>query len=292
MRAAQALEVVLAHITELATKSDAAQEVKTLRADLLQACLAAAEQSQGQFTLTAPTGSGKTLAMLVFALQHAAIHNMRRVVMVIPYLNIIDETAKVYREILKPKFGDGYVLEDHSLAGTRGKGDVQDWDENRQGELSENWDAPIVVTTSVQMLESLFANRPSACRKLHRLTNSVILFDEVQTLPTSLAIPTLAALSRLTERYGATVVFATATQPAFSHLHEHVKKWCAGGWQPREIVPAELKLFDRARRTRVEWPDLDSHTSWDDLANALADKESEQLLCVVNLGSSGSRVGK
>ena len=280
---ARALGIVLTRIEEVARESQAAATVNTLRADLLTACLEKAASSQGQYTLTAPTGSGKTLAMLVFALKHAATHSLRRIVMVIPYLNIIDQTAKVYRSILTPKFGEDYVLEHHSLAGTRGKDNTEGFDENRQGGLAENWDAPVVVTTSVQMLESLFANRPSACWKLHRLAQSVILFDEVQTLPTDLAIPTLAALSRLVERYQATAVFATATQPAFSHLDEHVRKWCVCGWQPTEIVPTGLRLFDRARRTKVEWPDLDSHTTWDELAGRLAADECRQVLCVVNL---------
>lgn len=280
---ARALGVLLAHTDKLARQTMANPEVTRLRADLLRACLEAADRLQGQYTLTAPTGSGKTLAMLAFALRHAATHNLRRVVMVIPYLNIIDQTAKVYRDILQPEFGPEYVLEHHSLAGTRGEDAVSDGEENPQDALSENWDAPLVVTTSVQMLESLFANRPSACRKLHRLAKSVILFDEVQTLPTGLAIPTLAVLSRLQERYGATIVFATATQPAFSHLDEHVRKWCACGWQPSGIVPAELKLFDRARRAKVVWPDLDACTSWDELAVRLASDECQQVLCVVNL---------
>lgn len=276
---ARALDVLLAHIDALAQKSVAAESVNSLRADLLNACLEKASGPQGRYTLTAPTGSGKTLAMLAFALKHAATHNLRRVVVVIPYLSIIDQTAKVYRRIL----GDEYVLEHHSLAGTRGDDDIRDVGENRQTELSENWDAPIVVTTSVQMLESLFANRPKACRKLHRLAQSVILFDEVQTLPTGLAIPTLATLSRLVERYQATVVFATATQPAFSHLHDKVKEYCACGWQPEEIVPAALRLFDRARRTKVVWPEPERRTSWDELAGSLASDDCRRSLCVVNL---------
>ncbi|QAA76685.1 MAG: CRISPR-associated helicase Cas3 [Candidatus Bipolaricaulis sibiricus] len=280
---ARALELLLTHTTQLAAGSDAAAAVSKLRSDLLSACLAAGEKPVGQFTLTAPTGSGKTLAMLAFALKHAAVHNLRRIVMVIPYLSIIDQTAAVFRSILERDLGPGYVLEHHSLAGTRGHDQGEGTGEDRERELSEDWDAPIVLTTSVQMLESLFANRPSACRKLHRLARSVILFDEVQTLPTNLAIPTLAALSRLSGRYGASVVFATATQPAFSHLDAHVRKWCSQGWQPTEIVPTNLRLFARLRRTKVEWPDPDTPVSWDKLADSLADDECRQALCVVNL---------
>jgi len=279
----KALELLLSHAGKLAQGPNVAADVKSLRSDLLRACLQAAPGPQDLFTLTAPTGAGKTLSMLAFALMHAAKHNLRRIVMVIPYLSIIEQTAQVYRGIFESSFGSGYVLEHHSLAGTRGKDDSEDVSQDRQRELSENWDAPIVVTTSVQFLESLFANRPSACRKLHRLAQSVVLFDEVQTLPTGLVIPILAALSRLSERYRATVVFATATQPAFSHLHEKVKQNCECGWQPREIVPAEFKLFDRARRTRIEWPDPGTPTPWLELADRLADAGNGQALCVVNL---------
>lgn len=280
---ARALDVVLAHIRKLSTSGAVSERVQSLRTDLLKACLDAAISAPGLFTLTAPTGSGKTLAMLAFALKHAAAHNLRRVVLVIPYLSIIEQTVHVYRQVLEPVMGPGYVLEDHSLAGTRGQDSDTEDVEATQRLQAENWDAPIVVTTSVQMLESLFANRPSACRKLHRLARSVILFDEVQTLCAKLAIPTLAALSRLTERYGTTVVFATATQPAFHHLDRHVKEHCACGWRPTEIVPSQLGLFDRARRTTVRWPDLKTTVTWDEIADELASQDAAQSLCVVNL---------
>ena len=135
--------------------------------------------------------------------------------------------------------------------------------------LAENWDAPIIVTTSVQMLESLFSNRPSSCRKLHRLTRSVILFDEVQTLPASLAVPTLAALSHLVYGYGSTVVFSTATQPAFEHLNETVKSHSTTGWQPNKIISEPQPLFNNMKRTHVSWGNPDEGIGWDDLADCL-----------------------
>lgn len=199
----RALSILTSYLGELASDSSAADHINQLREDLLQACRDVANLPQGLFTLTAPTGSGKTFSMLAFALQHAVEHNLRRVVMVIPYLNIIERTVQTYREALA-LLGDAelparYILEDHSLAGTRERKKNQGRDLDAEDEtrreirlLAENWDAPIIVTTSVQFLESLFANRPSACRNLHRLAQSVILFDEVQTLPTSLAVPTLA----------------------------------------------------------------------------------------------------
>lgn len=279
----RALDVLKQHLVGLASESQAAVHVRELRQDLLSACLAAAEQPQGLFTLTAPTGSGKTLSMLALALKHAAIHGLRRVVLVIPYLSIIEQTVSEYKKLFDVTMGRDYVLEHHSLAGTHGADDGNEGVRDAQRLRSENWDAPVIVTTSVQMLESLFANRPSACRKLHRLAKSVVLFDEVQTLPTRLVIPTLATLSRLVERYQSTVVFATATQPAFRHLHEKVKEFCACGWQPTEIARPELTLFDRARRTSVDWPTTDARTSWDELSARLADESRAQVLCVVNL---------
>jgi len=281
------LSVLTSYLNDLANQSDAASPVRQLRSDLLQACMEAATSPQGLFTLTAPTGAGKTLSMLAFALKHAAAHQLRRVVVVIPYLSIIEQTVREYQNAFAA-VGDTlaeYILENHSLAGTRGVDkDQRDEDEAQDQTrlLAENWDAPIIVTTSVQFLESLFANRPAACRKLHRLARSVILFDEVQTLRLSLAVPTLATLSRLVERYGCTVVFSTATQPAFTHLDEPVREYCTRGWRPREIVPESLKLFEQAKRTQVRWPsDISCPTPWAELADDIAARD--QALCIVNL---------
>ena len=281
LNAARAEAGVRAYIEHISATSDAPDRVRRLRSDLLDACLRAAELAPGLFTLTAPTGAGKTLSMLSFALAHARRHNLRRVVVVLPYLSIIDQTAQVYQEALKPLVSEvsNYIIEDHSLA--RVPSESESDKEKHARLLAENWDASIVITTSVQMLESLMSNRPSRCRKLHRLARSVVLFDEVQTLPADLAVPTLATLSRLAERYGSTVVFSTATQPAFEHLHEGVKRYCATGWQPREIVPDGLRLFDRARRTTVRWPRDREKRQWPELAEELADHR--QALCVVNL---------
>lgn len=292
LHAESAIELLRNRVVEIAQTVEASERLKALRADLLSTCLQKGAEPPGVFTLSAPTGAGKTLAMLAFALEHARQHGLRRIVVVIPYLSIIEQTVRIYRELLSPHFGQFYVLEDHSLAGVRKRHDENDerLEDHVDGAtrtarlLAENWDAPLVVTTSVQCLESLFANRPGACRKLHRLAKSVILFDEVQTLPPSLAVPTLATLSRLCERYSSTVVFSTATQPAFDHLHQDIRKHCLTGWQPREIASAGLKLFDRARRVRIEWRlREDQRVTWEQLADELALKENEQVLCIVNL---------
>ncbi len=294
LEAERALSLLDSQLAELAAARTSAPAVQGLRADLLAACRTAAEGSPGLYTLTAPTGSGKTLAMLAFALRHAAIHGLRRVVVAVPYLSILEQTVGTYSRVLGADFDSGYLLEHHSLADMNrprqgSESTAERWDdshedgaraEDQRRLLAENWDAPLVITTNVQVLESLFSNRPAACRKLHNLANSVIVFDEAQSLPTQLAIPTLAALSRLAERYGATIVFATATQPAFDHLHAHVEKLAPRGWQPREIVPQELNLFDRAKRTRVVW-DLAREKSFGEVAEELA--AAPQALVIVNL---------
>lgn len=278
-------------------KSRAATGLDGLREALFRACRDDAAGVPGLRTLTAPTGTGKTLAMLGFALEHARCYEQRRVVFVVPYLTIIEQTVAILRDVFPEEiFGPDFVLEHHSLAGldrSRAREAIDDAEdaasadkreaERRRQLLTENWDAPIVVTTSVQILESLFANRPGPCRKLHRLMDSVILFDEVQTLPLPLAVPTLAALSHLSATYRTTVVFATATQPAFSHFDPPVRCWADGGWQPREMVPADLDLFGKTRRTRVVWldPDAPPPADFSGLAKALAGET--QALCVVNL---------
>lgn len=288
LNAAEAFQQVLQHIRSLAENSDAAPVVNALRRDLLESCLVAADKPPGLFTLTAPTGTGKTLAMLAFALKHAAKHGLRRVVAVVPFLTIIEQTVAVYKAALGPHLREGYLLEHHSLAGMRaGNGeqailaDSELETERCRRQLTENWDSPVLVTTSVQFLESLFANRPGPCRKLHQLAHAVVLLDEVQTLPTRLAVPTLAALSELASTFGSTIVLATATQPAFTHLDKSVQVHSLSGWRPREVVPGDLRLFSRATRVKVAWPNLDSPVSWDQVASRLADAGSA--LCVVNL---------
>lgn len=287
---AAALHRLTDYVEELERSPGGSAEVMGLRHDLWRTCLErGGELPVGAYTLSAPTGAGKTLAMLGFALAHAACHHLRRVVMVIPYLNIIEQTVEVYRRVFAD-FDKAFIVEHSSQAGrirreraheSSDGEDEQDIAAQQARLLAENWDAPIIITTSVQALESLFANMPVPCRKLHRLARSVILFDEVQTLPPSLAVPTLAALSRLSERYSATVVFSTATQPAFDHLDGAVKEYAAQGWKPAEVVPQRLGLFKRVERVVVDWSRLGEQTAWEQLANEIA--AANQGLCIVNL---------
>lgn len=258
-------------------------KVKQARESLWLSASMASESVPGTFTLTAPTGSGKTLAMLHFALQHAARHGLRRIVLVVPFLTVIEQTARVYREVFAD-FPENFVLEHHSLAGLgeeSEKRDAEGAQERQRRLLAENWDAPIILTTNVQLLESLFSNRPSICRKLHRLMNSVILFDEAQSLPQHLAVPTLAALSHLSGTYRTTVVFATATQPAFDALDESVRKQATAGWKPTEAVLDHADLFAALKRVSVRWPVPDEKPGWSEIAGRL--RESSQALVVCNL---------
>lgn len=280
---AKNLEILLEYLERFTPEVDPSDEVKLLRKSLLLACLSAADNPTGLFTLTAPTGSGKTLSLLAFALRHAALNNLERLIVVIPYLTIIEQTAGVYRKALAGAGLDRHVLEHHSMAGiardqTRAPSDCS----TTEARLAQNWESPVVITTSVQFLESLFSNRSSACRKLHNIPRSMVVFDEVQTLPLRLAIPTLATLSQLSERYFSTVVFSTATQPAFSQIDEAVKVYCRSGWSPREIVPPGTDLFSVAPRVRAHLPQPGAEAlSVETLASELAGNDTA--LCILNM---------
>jgi CRISPR-associated endonuclease/helicase Cas3 len=283
LEAESALVALDAYMDKLRPGSLANANVRQAREALWRAATVAAELMPGLFTLTAPTGSGKTLAMLRFALEHAARHGLKRIVLAVPVLTVIEQTAHVYRQVFAD-FPDHFVLEHHSLAGLgseASRADSETGPERQRRLLTENWDAPIVLTTNVQMLESLFSNRPSACRKLRNLMESVILFDEAQSLPQHLAVPTLAALSHLSAAYRSSVVFATATQPAFDALDEAVKKHAVTGWRPTEAVPDHPALFSALKRISVRWPQNGEKRSWDAMAAELRDVD--QALVVVNL---------
>lgn len=241
-------------------------EVNRVRAEILAACRSTAAAAPGIFSLTVPTGGGKTLASMAFALEHALAHGLRRVVVAIPFTSIIEQSAAVYRSTL----GTDAVIEHHSA--------LDPGRETPRNRLAaENWDAPVIVTTTVQLFESLFANRPSACRKLHNLARSVIVLDEAQTLPPGLLSPILDALRTLAEDYGTTVVICTATQPALARTEE----LSCGLPDIREIVPAEIRAFERLRRVRVRWPASDTPTSLESVAQELA--AEDRALAIVHL---------
>lgn len=313
-----ALEALESYISDLALQREMKPAVcpptgsdsqfATTRQFLFKACRAqGAKVAQGLYTLSAPTGAGKTLAMLAFALEHARKHGLRRIVLAMPFLNIVDQTARIYRKIFdRETFGDQFILECHSLAdesadrsfadeSTSLTQDDQHPGRRRRRLLSENWDAPIILTTSVQLLESLFAHKSSRCRKLHRLAGSVILFDEVQTLPSKLAVATLGALRRLSSNnspYRTSVVFSTATQPAFDSLSGRLESLIDPhggpevgkrelGWRPQELVPDIERLFQAAsKRIRVDWC-YNQPMTFNQLAEEL--HQYHQVLVIVNL---------
>ena len=279
----------LDHFLESVRQTHRDAPMAAAREMLHAVCLAMADRPQGLFTLSSPTGSGKTLAMLAFALRHARRHGLRRIILVMPFLNIIDQTATTYRKVFSTEngFGEHTVLENHSLAARRQPSEEGESDQacSTARLLAENWDAPIILTTTVQFFESLMADRPAQCRKLHRLAESVILFDEAQTLPPKLAVATLSTLARLAETTGpfrSTVVFATATQPALDGLNDRIRNGLFGsGWQPMEIVAETEHLFAQAAgRVHVDWRHR-TPIELDDLADELA--KHRRVLCIVNL---------
>ncbi|MDT9726422.1 CRISPR-associated endonuclease Cas3'' [Xylanibacillus composti] len=178
-------------------------------------CRRRALLDKGVFTLSVPTGGGKTLSSLLFALEHAKRHKMDRIIYVIPLTSIIEQNAQVFREAI----GDDAVLEHHSNFNMNDYKENHTSHEVRMVKLSaENWDMPVIVTTSVQFFESLFSNKRSRCRKLHHIANSVIILDEAQSLPTGYLTPCLQALEELRQNYGCSVVLSTATQPSWHRL--------------------------------------------------------------------------
>lgn len=240
--------------------------VNRVRSSVLSHCLATADLAPGFFSLNVPTGGGKTYASLAFALRHAERHDLRRVVVAIPFTSIIEQTADAYREALG-KFADTALIEHHS--------DIVPGKDTRNNKLAaENWDAPLIVTTNVQLYESLFAARGTPCRKLHRLARSVIVLDEAQTIPVELLEPTIVALRELVAHYGCTVVLCTATQPALER-REH--EFTIGLEGVRPIVDDAPALFGALRR--VEIIRLGRITD-EELADRLSDETAA--LCVVN----------
>ncbi len=242
--------------------------VNRRRAEVRQACLAAAELPPGLFSLTVPTGGGKTLSSLAFALRHAVSHGLRRLIYVVPFTTIIEQNADAFRratESLRTAGIPDPVLEHHC--------NIDTGRETHASRLAaENWDAPVVVTTSVQFYESLFANRTSRCRKLHNLARSVIVLDEAQTLPVDYLKPCLKALREL-ERYGTTVVLCSATQPAINRRED----FAIGLEGVTEIIPDPPRLYRDLERVRVE--DVGTRTD-----RALAERllAGRQVLCIVN----------
>ena len=241
-----------------------------LRSEILDHAVAQAAQPQGLFTLTVPTGGGKTFTSMAFALEHAKRHGMQRVIYVIPFTSIIEQNAAEFRKAFG-ELGEQAVLEHHSTFDDSKLQNEATKDKLRLA--SENWGAPIVVTTAVQFFESLFADRSSRCRKLHNIAGSVIILDEAQMLPLNLLLPIMQAIKELAQNYRCSVVMCTATQPAVQAENGFYR----GFENVREIAPKPTALFDKLRRTTVHH--IGTQTDADLLAKL---GEHPQMLVIVN----------
>ena len=248
-------------------------DVNRIRNEILKQCIKSSEKEPGLFSITVPTGGGKTLSSMAWALGHAVKYQKGRIVFAIPYTSIITQTAQVYRDI----FGDANVIEHHS--------NIDEETDSQERKLAtENWDAPIVVTTNVQLLESLFANKTSRCRKLHNLVNSIIILDEAQMLPPEFLNPIISVLKGLVENFGVSVLFSTATQPVLTGTIGGSGQYAFKGIKPdtvSEIVPDYLQLVNDLRRVRLQMPEnTNQPAELKEIANEL--QEYNQALCIVN----------
>ncbi|BBO87260.1 CRISPR-associated helicase Cas3' [Desulfosarcina ovata] len=263
------------HLDDLCQSAEPT-DVNRIRAEVLEQCRQSADLNPAVFTLTVPTGGGKTLSSLAFALRHAKKQSKGRIIYVIPYTSIIEQTAQVFRKI--PGF-ENAVLEHHC--------NVVSNDESKESIrsrlASENWDAPIIVTTAVQFFESLFACKTSRCRKLHNITHSVIIFDEAQCLPPSYLRPVVFAIRELYRHYGVTPVLCTATQPVLTQTKQFDFKF-KEGFDPAEVVPIISNpetLTDNLKRVELtNHADL-RPVSYDELVGAIQ-AENQSVLCIVN----------
>lgn len=237
------------------------------RTAILKACLQAGRRKQGLYQLTVPTGGGKTVSSLGFALRHAVEHGLDRIIYVIPYTSIIEQNAQVFKEIL----GKKNVLENHCNV------TYEDNESARELKLeqlaAENWDKPVVVTTNVQFFESLFASRTSACRKLHNIANSVIIFDEAQMLPVKYLMPCIRAVSELICNYHCTAVICTATQPSLQPFFPAKIQEL----EAAELCPDVKGQYDFFKRTRIH---LAGRISQEHLVKELEGRH--QVLCILN----------
>ncbi|MET9861913.1 CRISPR-associated endonuclease Cas3'' [Streptomyces smyrnaeus] len=280
-------------------RSKGASWLDKLREDVYQEALEAAAGQPGVYRLHLPTGAGKTFTGGGFALRHASVHGLRRVIVAVPFISITEQNAAEYRSLLdSPEQGPPVVLEHHSAvnveapqqhapqstgAPTNTHHDGKRGWSNRWAKLAtENWDAPFIVTTTVRLIETIFGNTPSATRRLHRLANSVIILDEVQALPDRLLTPILSGLRELVEHYGVTLVLSSATQPELAALNP----WRSGLPQ-RDVVSDPAPLFEQLRRVRYAWrtgPDVT-------LASIAAEAaEHDQALVVVNATKDANQV--
>jgi CRISPR-associated endonuclease/helicase Cas3 len=251
-------------------KNSEKTKVNEIRREIRRKCVETAKEGQGIFSLSVPTGGGKTLSSLAFGLEHAIKHGLERIIYVIPYTSIIEQNADVFRTVL----GEEQVIEHHSS--------LEEDDSTAKSRLAaENWDAPIIVTTTVQFFESLFAAKPSRCRKLHNIARSVVILDEAQLVPVEFLNPILETMQLLTEHYNVSFVISTATQPAFNAKENN---GFSGLKKVKEIIgpPEEVRqLYESLRRYHTSFPgNLAEQSTWEEIAQEL--NKYEQVLCVVS----------
>lgn len=252
-------------------------EINRIRNQIYEDALASGDGAQGMYNMTVPTGGGKTRSVMAFALRHAKKHSLDRVIVALPYTSIIDQNATEYRDI----FGADAVLEHHSAVQRAHKADFAPTESEKRDVLAaENWEASVVVTTTVQLLETLFSNQNSRLRKLHRYANSVIVLDEVQSVPAGLVAPTMWALRELTRLYSSSVVLCTATQPGYGPV---------GHYPSTPIIDDADALYDRMQR--VHYHDK-TDTTWSAARVAREMQRTEQALAICNTTADAQRVAE
>ena len=252
----EAFANLIALRAEKQKSSHSAKLLNQLRDTLFENCINAAQQSPGLFTLTAPTGLGKTLSLFAFAAKHCEKYRKRKIILVLPFLAIIEQNSAEYRRLVPD------LLEVHSGKET----------EESNQMIGQRWSAPCIITTNVGFLEPLFSSRPAACRHLHEIADSVIVFDEAQSLPPDLLDATLGTLKLLCAQYGCSVVFSTATQPAFEFRPRI-------DWSPREIVPEPEMLYSQISRVKYKW--MEGKIPLSRIAQSAS--EQRQVCIIVNL---------
>lgn len=254
--------------------------VNEIRKEIQGLCAEAAEKAPGIYSLTAPTGGGKTLSSMLWALRHAVKYGKHRIIIAIPYTSIIVQTAEVLTKI----FGTENVLAHYSTNDFNSKSTYEGMDNSLADRLrlaTENWDYPIIVTTNVQLFESLFSNKPSRCRKLHNICNSVLILDEVQTLPTTHLQPIVDALSVLQNTFGVSVLMTTASMPALTGSYGTKPAIFKGLREVHEIIPSERQLHKKLSRVKMEFIDSrENRNDYDSIAERLS--QHERVLCIVN----------
>ncbi len=256
--AAAILQSIHDYKEEISRKSNANAKLNQIRNHVFQSCLSAAEQRPGLFTLTASTGTGKTIALLAFAAKHAERYKKRRIIIVLPFLSIISQNAKIYEKIC------GGILEAHSMASYG--------NDERTKLITEQWNSPVIITTSVKIFEAFFKSKPTDLRFLHSIANSVVVFDEAQSIPTDLLGTTIETMRMLCETFRCTVLFSTATQPAFDvrsdiDFHAH------------EILSDAPDVYNKTRRVSVKWK-IDEKTPLTQIAEEMSKLNS--VCCVLN----------